>query len=120
MDGKEDWGVRDRGEEADFPCNCDSNMVGETEKTTLKSVLDRAERDTVERVLQQTGNHVAEAAAILGVVRPSLYRIMKRHGITPPTQARTKSWFGPRSDRGYLMPETANLPEETELSPSSQ
>jgi len=95
-------------------------MVGEIEKTTLKAALDRAERETVERALQQTGNDVAEAAALLGVVRPSLYRIMKRHGIVPPTHARTKSWFTPHDDDGYLMPEAVSLPVETELVTASE
>ena len=48
---------------------------------TLKAALERSERDAVERVLEQTGGNVTEAATMLGVVRTSLYRIMKRHGI---------------------------------------
>ena len=57
---------------------------------TLKVALERAERETVERVLAQTGD-VAEAAAILGIVRPSLYRIMKRYAIATPTQTETQA-----------------------------
>jgi DNA-binding NtrC family response regulator len=57
---------------------------------TLKVALERAERETVERVMAQTLGNVAEAAAILGIVRPSLYRIMKRYGIATPTQIQTK------------------------------
>jgi DNA-binding NtrC family response regulator len=55
---------------------------------TLKVALERAERETIERVLAQTQSNVAEAAAILGIVRPSLYRIMKRYGIASPTQSK--------------------------------
>jgi two-component system nitrogen regulation response regulator NtrX len=58
---------------------------------TLKVALERAERDAVERVMAQTSNNVAEAAAILGIVRPSLYRIMKRYGIASPTQTKVES-----------------------------
>jgi two-component system nitrogen regulation response regulator NtrX len=58
---------------------------------TLKVALECAEREAVERVLAQTHNNVAEAAAILGVVRPSLYRIMKRYGIASPTQTQTEN-----------------------------
>ncbi|MBN2538091.1 sigma-54-dependent Fis family transcriptional regulator [candidate division WOR-3 bacterium] len=58
---------------------------------TLKVALERTERETVERVLAQTDNNVAEAAAILGIVRPSLYRIMKRYGLATPTQTRTSN-----------------------------
>ena len=57
---------------------------------TLKVALERAERESVERVMVQTNGNVAEAAAILGIVRPSLYRIMKRYGIASPTQTKTK------------------------------
>jgi DNA-binding NtrC family response regulator len=58
---------------------------------TLKVALERAERETVERVMAQTNGNVAEAAAILGIVRPSLYRIMKRYGIATPTQTPTQT-----------------------------
>jgi len=57
---------------------------------TLKVALERAEREAVEKVMAQTNNNVAEAAAILGIVRPSLYRIMKRYGIASPTQSKVE------------------------------
>jgi transcriptional regulator with GAF, ATPase, and Fis domain len=57
---------------------------------TLKVALERTERETVERVMAQTNGSVADAAAILGIVRPSLYRIMKRYGIATPTRTQTK------------------------------
>jgi DNA-binding NtrC family response regulator len=57
---------------------------------TLKVALERAERETVEKVMAQTGSNVSEAAAILGIVRPSLYRIMKRYGIASPTQSKVE------------------------------
>ena len=62
---------------------------------TLKVALERTERETVERVMAQTDGNVAEAAAILGIVRPSLYRIMKRYGIATPTQTQTKDASSP-------------------------
>jgi len=55
---------------------------------TLKVALERAEREAVERVLARTDHNVAEAAAMLGIVRPSLYRIMKRYGIASPAQSK--------------------------------
>ncbi|GEM_PF-2148258 len=61
-------------------------IARQTEKQTLKATLERAERETVERVMAQTHNNVPLAAAILGIARPSLYRIMKRCGITSPTR----------------------------------
>ena len=55
---------------------------------TLKASLERTEREAVERVLARADGNVAEAAARLGVLRTSLYRIMKRCGIPPPSRAR--------------------------------
>jgi two-component system nitrogen regulation response regulator NtrX len=52
---------------------------------TLKVAIERAEREAIERVLQQTHGNVTEAARILGIVRASLYRIMKRYGIASQT-----------------------------------
>ncbi|MFO7638387.1 MAG: helix-turn-helix domain-containing protein [bacterium] len=52
--------------------------------------MERAEREAIERVMAQTGGNVAEAAAILGIVRPSLYRIMKRYGIATPTEIQSR------------------------------
>jgi DNA-binding NtrC family response regulator len=58
---------------------------------TLKVVLERAEREAVERVMAQTHGDIPEAAAILGIVRPSLYRILKRYGIAAPTPTQTQT-----------------------------
>ena len=55
-------------------------------KVALKVSVESAKRKAVERVLAQTNGNVAEAAAILGIVRPSLYRIMKRYGIANPNR----------------------------------
>ena len=52
---------------------------------TLRAVLDRAEREAVERALAVEGGVVSGAARALGVERASLYRIMKRHGIPHET-----------------------------------
>jgi len=53
----------------------------------LKVALERAEREAVEKVLAQANGNVAEAAAMLGILRTSLYRIMKRYGIAVPSCA---------------------------------
>ena len=49
---------------------------------TLSAALERTEREAVESVLARTHGNVAEAAALLDIARTSLYRIMKRLGIT--------------------------------------
>jgi len=54
----------------------------------LQTALERTERETVEKVLAQADGNVADAAAMLGILRTSLYRIMKRRGIAPPSRAR--------------------------------
>ena len=54
---------------------------------TLKASLERTEREAVETVLARAHGNVAEAAVRLGVLRTSLYRIMKRCGIPPPSRA---------------------------------
>ncbi len=54
----------------------------------LKAALERAECEAVEKVLAQANGNVAEAAAMLGILLVSLYRIMKRHGIASPTQTK--------------------------------
>jgi len=54
----------------------------------LHAALERTERRAVEKVLAQTNGNVAQAAARLGILRTSLYRIMKRCGIANPSSAR--------------------------------
>jgi transcriptional regulator of acetoin/glycerol metabolism len=54
----------------------------------LQAALDRTEREAVEKVLAQTKGNVAKAAVRLGILRTSLYRIMKRYGIAAPSSAR--------------------------------
>jgi len=50
----------------------------------LKGTREEAERKAVEQALASSGGNVTEAARILGAERQSLYRILKRLGITPP------------------------------------
>ena len=53
----------------------------------LQAALERTERQAVEKMLAQTNGNVAQAAARLGILRTSLYRIMKRCGIATPSRA---------------------------------
>jgi transcriptional regulator of acetoin/glycerol metabolism len=57
----------------------------------LRATLECAEREAVEKVLVRAGGNVAEAAAALGILRTSLYRIIKRYGIAAPTRAKGKA-----------------------------
>ena len=54
----------------------------------LQAALERTERATVEKVLARADGNVADAAAMLGILRTSLYRIMKRCGIATPSSTR--------------------------------
>jgi len=57
---------------------------------TLKVVVDQAEREAVERALAQANGNVAEAAVALGILVPSLYRLMRRFTIATPTQIQNR------------------------------
>jgi DNA-binding NtrC family response regulator/tetratricopeptide (TPR) repeat protein len=50
--------------------------------TTLRAERLAAERETLERLLQQYDGVVAEAARALGISRPSFYKAMRRTGLT--------------------------------------
>jgi DNA-binding NtrC family response regulator len=54
----------------------------------LDVALRRREREVAEKALTQAHGNVAEAAARMGILRTSLYRIMKRYGIAVPNRAR--------------------------------
>ncbi|MEO0073361.1 MAG: sigma-54 dependent transcriptional regulator [candidate division WOR-3 bacterium] len=51
---------------------------------TLREALAAAEAEAVRKAIASTNGNIAAAARLLGIERPSLYRIMKRHGISPP------------------------------------
>lgn len=56
---------------------------------TLEDAVKLAKREAIERVLAQAGGNVARAAAKLGILRTSLYRIIKRYGIETAPRAET-------------------------------
>jgi transcriptional regulator with PAS, ATPase and Fis domain len=47
------------------------------------SSLSDAEKQSIERALEETGNNIKQAADLLEVNRTTLYRKMKKHGLTP-------------------------------------
>ena len=53
----------------------------DADERALSVAVLRAKRAAVVQVLAQTKGNVAAAAAVLGILRTSLYRIMKRYGI---------------------------------------
>jgi two-component system NtrC family response regulator len=48
---------------------------------TLKDARDALERDMILTAIRSQGGNIAKAADILGVSRPTLYDLMKKHGI---------------------------------------
>jgi transcriptional regulator of acetoin/glycerol metabolism len=58
---------------------------------TLNIAVECATREAVEKALAQSNGNVAEAAAALGILRTSLYRIMKRYGIATPSCSKGRS-----------------------------
>jgi transcriptional regulator with PAS, ATPase and Fis domain len=54
----------------------------------LSAALRHREREVVEKALAEARGNVAEAASRMGILRTSLYRIMKRYSIAVPCRAR--------------------------------
>ncbi|MRR55641.1 MAG: PEP-CTERM-box response regulator transcription factor [Deltaproteobacteria bacterium] len=48
---------------------------------TLKEARDRVERDLITNVLHEQDGNIAKASQVLGVSRPTLYDLMKKHGM---------------------------------------
>jgi two-component system NtrC family response regulator len=51
------------------------------EKMTLKDARDRVEFDMITAVLKTQGGNIAKASEELGVSRPTMYDLMKKHGL---------------------------------------
>ena len=47
----------------------------------LRQVRDSAERNAIERVLSLSENNITRASELLGVSRPTLYDLLKKHGL---------------------------------------
>ena len=54
------------------------------EPVNLRQARDEAERIAVTKVLGRVGGNIAEAAQLLGISRPTLYDLIKRHGLKQP------------------------------------
>lgn len=53
----------------------------------LGDARSRAERDAIDASLSRAGHNMTVAARELGVSRMTLYRLLAKHGITPPSRA---------------------------------
>jgi two-component system NtrC family response regulator len=55
--------------------------AGTSEPINLRQVRDEAERTAVVRALSRVDGNITDAAQLLGVSRPTLYDLLKRHGV---------------------------------------
>jgi len=60
-----------------------------SEPLNLRQVRDEAERTAVVKILGRVDGNIAEAAQLLGVSRPTLYDLIKRHGLKPSAVIKT-------------------------------
>jgi two-component system NtrC family response regulator len=58
-----------------------SRKSGISEKLTLRETRDRVEREFIISVMREQRGNIARTAEILGVSRPTLYDLMKKHGV---------------------------------------
>jgi two-component system, NtrC family, response regulator len=56
------------------------------EPLNLRHIREEAERAAVVKVLSRVDGNIVEAAHLLGVSRPTLYDIIKRHGLRQPAE----------------------------------
>lgn len=61
-----------------IPSSCD----GEISMPTLKEVRDKAEREAIERTMAISSGNLSRVAELLGISRPTLYDLLKRHKLT--------------------------------------
>ncbi|WP_308390137.1 helix-turn-helix domain-containing protein [Acidithiobacillus sp. AMEEHan] len=56
------------------------------QRVSLSEARDAAERDAIKAAVAQSLGSITRAAELLQISRVSLYRLMEKHGITPPGQ----------------------------------
>jgi two-component system NtrC family response regulator len=57
------------------------NEQGTAEFFNLRQVRDEAERSAIIHALSLSDSHISHAAELLGISRPTLYDLMKKHGV---------------------------------------
>lgn len=65
--------------------------TGSAQPRNLRQVRDEAERVAITRVLSRVDGNIVEAAQLLGVSRPTLYDLMKRHGLKHPVAVKASA-----------------------------
>lgn len=72
-------------EPADLGCEGDVPVQTQTNQplTTLREAKDRVEREMIAIAIDRQNGNIVKAAEELGVSRPTLYDLMKKHALTP-------------------------------------
>lgn len=68
---------------------CEMELPPQTDETqpviSLREARDRIEREMIASAIDQQNGSIVKAAEVLGVSRPTLYDLMKKHNLTPLT-----------------------------------
>ncbi|MDD2900210.1 MAG: PEP-CTERM-box response regulator transcription factor [Desulfuromonadaceae bacterium] len=74
-------------EPADLGCESESPAPDEDTDaiptTSLREARDKVERDMISAAIDRQNGNIVKAAEVLGVSRPTLYDLMKKHNLTP-------------------------------------
>jgi two-component system NtrC family response regulator len=68
---------------------CEIKLTPQTDESqpviSLREARDKVEREMISSAIDQQNGSIVKAAEVLGVSRPTLYDLMKKHNLTPLT-----------------------------------
>lgn len=67
---------------ADLDLGGGGTATGDADIINLKAVRDAADRHAIRRAIARTEGNISNAAKLLGISRPTLYDLLKQHGIS--------------------------------------
>jgi two-component system NtrC family response regulator len=72
-------------EPSDLGCEMERQELADNIQpaTNLREARDKVEREMIATVIDQQKGSIVKAAEMLGVSRPTLYDLMKKHNMTP-------------------------------------
>jgi two-component system NtrC family response regulator len=66
---------------ADLDLDSSEEGGGDNDQINLKAVRDAADRKAIRRAIARTEGNISNAAKLLGISRPTLYDLIKQHGL---------------------------------------
>lgn len=66
---------------ADLDLDGSEDNRGDSDQINLKAVRDAADRKAIRRAIARTEGNISNAAKLLGISRPTLYDLIKQHGL---------------------------------------